>query len=116
MEKACQYCGETYHCYSSLKFHIDSKHSLKSFECPTCGEKFSGMAVLRRHKKTNACKTQQKREKNIFCGLCGKGYKTKKSLNKHFKKHLVENMVDSEPENLHENFENEDDFKHEVLA
>ena len=114
--KACQYCGKMYSCYSSLKFHVDSKHSLKSFECPSCGENFSGMGVLRRHKKTNACQTQQNREKNIYCGLCGKGYKTKKSLNKHFKKHLVEKPVDSEPENLHDTFENDHDFKLEGLA
>jgi len=92
--RACQYCAKIYHSYSSLRFHMDSKHSSKTFECLKCGDSFSGLTVLRRHEKTSACENQQNREKNSFCEICGKGYKTKKSMKAHLKKHEVDSDSD----------------------
>ena len=92
--KACQYCAKIYHSYSSLRFHMDSKHSAKTFECLRCGDSFSGLVVLRRHEKTSACQNQQNREKNSFCEICGRGYKTKKAMRAHLKKHEVDSDND----------------------
>ena len=84
---SCKYCGQVFHAYSSLRFHMDSKHSSKTFTCETCGMELSGKEPLRKHKKSNGCKKEVAREKNFFCPVCGQGYKTKKSLMKHQKKH-----------------------------
>eukprot|EP00092_Neocalanus_flemingeri_P049234 GFUD01056497.1.p1 GENE.GFUD01056497.1~~GFUD01056497.1.p1 ORF type:complete len:200 (+),score=47.76 GFUD01056497.1:92-601(+) len=84
--KACQYCGKILHSYAAIRFHLESKHSGKTFTCDKCGMVLSGSQVLWFHKKSNVCDNELAREKNIVCDMCGKGYKNRKSLNVHIKK------------------------------
>jgi len=83
----CKYCGKLYHAYSSLRDHMESKHSGKLFKCDACGGDFGGPLSLKQHKMGTTCAKQMARQKNFFCDSCGKGYKSKKGLKFHMKKH-----------------------------
>lgn len=84
----CGKCGAVYHNKASFHFHVKRVHmgeEMRKHMCSTCDKGFLSPADLRIH-----IGRVHRGERNYWCNICKKGYKSKVSLTYHQRLHTGE--------------------------
>lgn len=82
----CEVCQVTFSKKCSLIIHLSRHSDHKTFKCRLCEKKFILKSLLNAHRQTH-------KVKNVFCGVCQKGFDSKEKLFNHVHIHaLVESF------------------------
>ena len=89
----CSHCGEGFETLLRAQRHEISHHGRKcdeevppkkmEYQCPECGRKFNGKALLKKH----LFRIHSNAARSCICEQCGKGFKSEEALKNHIKTH-----------------------------
>lgn len=78
----CKICNRKFSKIHGLLKHVRNIHAGdKKFPCDSCGESFTNLDILKRHKIKHTGR------KDYICAQCGKGFSTSSNLNHHIQRH-----------------------------
>lgn len=77
-EVSCKVCGKLFTSRSGLYLHSKTAHGSGKGcpQCDICGKLLGSQSRLERHRRTHV-------QTSLCCGLCGKNFRTEKSLSDH---------------------------------